>query len=159
MCKKHISLFLVLLTVLLVLFSGCGEKKETTSGKTIDTVGDVKFYRIQFPGGEADDVYHNENLIEEMFEMDKSERTIPYGIAIQDFTTNNGSTLSVSGFNIAGCNKSVAYAAYNARDYFIFFDGKIDSSNSQQFLMLMLSKDSMPYSDGEKYIKKYLKNN
>lgn len=159
MCKKHISLFLALLTVLLVLFSGCGEKKETTSGKTIDTVGDVKFYRIQFPGGEADDVYHNENLIEEMFEMDKSDKTIPYGIAIQDYSSNNGSTLSVSGFNIAGCNKSVAYAAYNARDYFIFFDGKMDKSNYQKFLMLMLSKDSMPYSDGEKYIKKYLKNN
>ncbi|MGN1130202.1 MAG: hypothetical protein ACI4Q8_02530, partial [Ruminococcus sp.] len=99
------------------------------------------------------------NIIEEMFEMDTSEGTVPYGISIQDFSSNNGSTISVTGFNIAGCDKSVAYVAYNARDYFIFFEGKMNKSNYQKFLMLMLSKDSMPYSDGEKYIKDYLKNN
>lgn len=156
MCKKQISVCLALLVFLLVLFTGCGAENKQTDNTT-GTVEDVKYYKIQFPEEKSNDIYYKD-LIREMFEMDQTESLNPYSIVIQDFSTKNSSTMVISGFNIAGCDKSVAYAGNNDRDYFVFFDGKIDKSNYQKFLQLMLSNESMPYSDGEKYIKEYLKN-
>lgn len=144
-----VSLFLITLLV------GCNSETNSNKTEVSGVVSGNKFYRIGFPEtNKSDGVYAHKYFIEDNFDIDSTHE---FGVAMPNLHTANDDTMAISGYNIEGKDKAIVYAGAD-RDYFIFYDGVISSDFSDKLLLKMSNVgDYMPYNEGEKYIKKYMK--
>lgn len=150
------KLLLCLLSLsLIILFVGCSSDNKSSEKEVSGTFEGAKYYRIGFPdSANTNDVYAHRDFIESHFNIDDNNS---FGVAMPNLNTANDDTLAISGYNIKGKNKAIIYAGAE-RDYFIFYDAKISSSFSDDLLLMMSNVgEYMPYSEGKKYIKKYMK--
>lgn len=143
MSKK---VFSVVITVLLTLvltttFCGCGEEPKKEPELT-GTKNGVNYYIIH---------YSYETDVSNMFNI---EKTGVYHCAISNYAEPNAPMMSISGDKITK-DKYVIHC--DDKNFFIFCDGNMGSDTFNSIAMRMIGTDAMPYEDGEKYIKAYLK--